>query len=123
MGGLIYAICIQLSYDSGFGRHYEYLTIPLGLNLLKWIYIAQAFALIVAMVGRISFTLYLLAIIGKSGHRLKGALWTIICLQAAFNVALVVTLYVVCGTDMTVIFTYGTRKRVTGGQALTAGTS
>ncbi|KAK5112877.1 hypothetical protein LTR85_011104 [Meristemomyces frigidus] len=100
---LLYCVCVQLSVTSDFGRHYEYLTFPLARELLKWIYIGQAFLFVGPMCGRISVALYLLAIIGQSRHALKGPLWTSIILQVLVNLAMLITLYCVCGSDLAVI--------------------
>lgn len=88
------------------GRHWEYLTAALCIDILRWIYVAQAFAIVSPALGRISFCCYLLAMIGKTRHVLKYPLYIFIILQAIFNFALIVTLYSVCGGDMEVIAKY-----------------
>ena len=103
---LVYTAAVQTGFHFGMGRHWEYLTVSLGVDILRWIYIAQAFAIISPALGRISFCFYLLAMIGKTRHLLRYPLHVFIILQAVFNFALIVTLYSVCGADMEVIAKY-----------------
>ncbi|KAK1811358.1 hypothetical protein LTR12_014257 [Friedmanniomyces endolithicus] len=100
---LVYSVAIQLAYHHGLGRHYEYLTIQTSFLLLKWAYVAFAFCIVGPVAGRVSFTLYLLSIIGNARHGMRYWLWSPVALQAIINIALLAATYSVCGTDLAMI--------------------
>ncbi|KAK5682520.1 hypothetical protein LTS10_005648 [Elasticomyces elasticus] len=102
---MIYSVALQVSYHYGLGRHYIYLTVPLSLSLIKWAYVAMAFCIVGPALGRISFAIYLLQIIGRTQHTLKYPLWALIAVQAIFNTAMLGALYGTCGTDILAIAT------------------
>ena len=108
---MVLSATVQLSYHFGFGRHYYYLTASSAFQLLKWAYIAQAFGVIGATFGRASFGFYLLSIIGRTKHTLRYPLWSFIGLQFVLNLALLIALFRVCGTDVTVIGKYVPRHQ------------
>ncbi|KAK0820108.1 hypothetical protein LTR57_005140 [Friedmanniomyces endolithicus] len=107
---LVYSVTIQLAYHHGLGRHYEYLTIQTSFLLLKWAYVAFAFCIVGPVVGRVSFTLYLLSIIGNARHGMRYWLWSLVALQAIINIALLAATYSVCGTDLAMIGMYGIER-------------
>ncbi|KAK0319594.1 hypothetical protein LTR54_007208 [Friedmanniomyces endolithicus] len=100
---LVYSVAIQLSYHYGLGRHYEYLTIQTSFLLLKWAYVAFAFCIVGPLAGRVSFTLYLLSIIGNARHGIRYWLWSLAALQTVMNVTLLTVTYSICGTDVAII--------------------
>ncbi|KAK1814339.1 hypothetical protein LTR12_011236, partial [Friedmanniomyces endolithicus] len=100
---LVYSVAIQLSYRYGLGRHYEYLNIQTSFLLLKWAYIAFAFCIVGPLAGRVSFTLYLLSIIGNARHGILYWLWSLAALQTVINVTLLTVTYSICGTDVAII--------------------
>ncbi|KAK4897213.1 hypothetical protein LTR27_005106 [Elasticomyces elasticus] len=102
---MIYSVALQVSYHYGLGRHYIYLTVPLSLSLIKWAYVAMAFCIVGPALGRISFAIYLLQIIGRTQHTLRYPLWALIAVQAIFNTALLGAMYGTCGTSILAIAT------------------
>jgi len=107
---LVYSVAIQLAHHHGLGRHYEYLTIQTSFLLLKWAYVAFAFCIVGPVAGRVSFTLYLLSIIGNARHGMRYWLWSLVALQAIINIALLAATYSVCGTDLATIGMYGIER-------------
>ncbi|KAK5723436.1 hypothetical protein LTR15_005134 [Elasticomyces elasticus] len=102
---MIYSVALQVSYHYGLGRHYIYLTVPLSLQIIKWAYVAMAFCIVGPALGRISFAIYLLQIIGRTQHTLRSPLWALIAVQATFNTALLGATYGTCGTNILAIAT------------------
>ncbi|KAK0250383.1 hypothetical protein LTS09_014535 [Friedmanniomyces endolithicus] len=100
---LVYSVAIQLSYHYGLGRHYEYLNIQTSFLLLKWAYIAFAFCIVGPLAGRVSFTLYLLSIVGNARHGIRYWLWSLVALQTLINITLLTVTYSICGTDLAII--------------------
>ncbi|KAF2769506.1 hypothetical protein EJ03DRAFT_93712 [Teratosphaeria nubilosa] len=91
---------LQVSYHFGLGRHYEYFTFPKALSLLKWLIVTQYFAVMGPMLGRASFNVYLLGLIGKARHRLRYFLWGLLAINIGANVALMLVIFFECGTDL-----------------------
>ncbi|KAK5706407.1 hypothetical protein LTR97_001395 [Elasticomyces elasticus] len=59
----------------------------------------MAFCIVGPALGRISFAIYLLQIIGRTQHTLRYPLWALIAVQATFNTALLGAMYGTCGTN------------------------
>ena len=96
----MYTIAVQLSCNWGLGRHYEYLALASVHQLFNWVYVSLACCIIAPMLGRVSFILYLLAILGKARRPvLSYSLWGALVLQAASNIALILVIYGECGTN------------------------
>jgi hypothetical protein len=103
VNAILLSVTLQGAYHFGLGRHYEYLAMTKAYGILKWLYTAQAFGLLGPLLGRSSFNLYLLAIIGKARLKLRYWLWTWLVLGIILNVGITITLYAACGVDMSVI--------------------
>ncbi|TKA82578.1 hypothetical protein B0A55_01185 [Friedmanniomyces simplex] len=97
------SLTIQLAYHYGLGRHYEYISILSALALLKWAYMAFAFCVVGPLLGRVSFSLYLLNLIGNARHSLRYWLWSLIALQVLFNTGNLIAMYCICGTNLEII--------------------
>jgi hypothetical protein len=64
------------------------------------------FCVLTPLFGRISVALYTIALFGKAKRILKPWLWSLIALQTAANLGIVITLLCVCGFDMMEVAKY-----------------
>lgn len=61
---------------------------------------AQVFAVVTSMFGRLSFSAFLLAVIGRIYERRKVILWTVIAVQVVVNAVVVIQIYTQCGSHV-----------------------
>lgn len=122
----MYSISLQVGYHHGLGRHYSEwhhchstgstranaLTVYIGpgesLNVLKWAYVAQVFTILGPMLARVSFNLYLIALLGKARSKLRWPLWALVATQIIFNHTLIFVLWADCGFNLRVISNFHT---------------
>ena len=75
-------------------------------HILTYEYVAQTLCVASPAISRTAFAFYLLSLLGKARTSLRWILWTTLTLHAVFNLALVITMWTVCGFKVVIILEY-----------------
>lgn len=71
---------------------------------LKYIVIIEFFAVVPGMFGRLSFSVFLLMIIGPTAKLKRAILWTVITVQIIINIIVIVQIYAQCGSKIAALW-------------------
>lgn len=100
----LHTIFICVAYTYGLGRHITTLSDYNRLHAIKWIVVIQFFAIVTSMFGRISFSAFLLQIVGPHKRWQRTCLWGVIVLQLVVTIPTLIQIYTQCGTNLSALW-------------------
>lgn len=107
-------IFITVATHHGLGYHFEGLSAEQQQAALKWtIGYIELFAVITCMFGRMSYCVFLLLLLAPSDMPKKMVLWSVIAVQIAINLVVVVQVYAQCGSKVTALWDYDVAQSAT----------
>lgn len=74
------------------------------MHAVKYIIIIQAFAITTSALGRISFAIFLLQLVGPSKRWQKAFLWGVVTLQLVVTIPTLIQIYTQCGTHLSAMW-------------------
>ena len=99
------AVFYTVAWSHGLGRHIWTLSAEQTFEVMKYMVgYAQIFAIYASTFGRISFSLFLLVIIGTTNYRKKIVLWAVVAIQIIINTVVIVQIYAQCGMNVTALW-------------------
>ena len=102
--GLLFNAFITLSCHWGLGRHFWTLDPVQKVNAMHWNFLSQPFGILAGTVGRLSFSVSLLRIIGPVDVAKKWTLYFLITFQLMVNISTIILIFVQCGKTVDAIW-------------------
>ncbi|KAI9689137.1 MAG: hypothetical protein M1822_000875 [Bathelium mastoideum] len=102
--GLIFNVFITMACKWGLGRHFWTLDQMHQVNAMHWNFVSQPFGILAGTIGRISFSVSLLRIIGPVDKIKKYVLYFIIIFQMMINFSTIILIFVQCGKTVDAIW-------------------
>lgn len=101
--GIANNACITVSEENGLGRHIMYLTPVQIVTALKWQTIAEPLGIMSPTMGRLSFTIYMLRLVGRDRIQ-RYILHFCIYFNIIVNFLCIILIFVQCGVHVTAIW-------------------
>ena len=101
---MIHCVCLTEAWTWGLGRHIEALP---GAHISKvghWVVISESFSVLTSYFGRMSFSAFLLSVIGKVASPQRWILWGVIGINTFVNVLVIIQVYAQCGKDLSALW-------------------
>ncbi|KAF1352603.1 hypothetical protein BDV97DRAFT_150728 [Delphinella strobiligena] len=100
----LHTILICVGYTYGLGRHIASLSDYNRMHAVKYIIMIQAFAITTSALGRTSFAIFLLQLVGPSKRWQKAFLWGVVTLQLVVTIPTLIQIYTQCGTHLSAMW-------------------
>ncbi|KAK1807303.1 hypothetical protein LTR12_018351 [Friedmanniomyces endolithicus] len=101
---IAHAIVMTIAYHYGWGRHTQYLSDYQILNAVKWISVSQGMGVVAPALGRISFCLFMLQIVGLTSRWKRLSLHVTWMSQILINTVCVVMIYTQSGVHVSALW-------------------
>ncbi|KAJ9618727.1 hypothetical protein H2203_008931 [Taxawa tesnikishii (nom. ined.)] len=100
----LYTLFLDRAHHYGLGRHSKFLSDINFILCHKWITLSEGCGILAPTFGRMSFSVYLLGLIGYASIRLRWALIACIVSQFVTNGITTALVYLQCGTHVAAIW-------------------
>lgn len=97
---VIHCIMLTLARNRGLGRHVASLTPDQIIHAHHLMVVSEAFSVTTSYFGRISFSVFMLSVIGVAAKPQKYTLWGVIIVNTVINAVVIIQIYTQCGVNL-----------------------
>ena len=107
-------VFVTFARKYGLGRHFATLTPEdQQMSLFYIIALCEPLSIIACFLGRISFALFLLYIVGPTDTKKRLALWSVIVIQVVVTLVTLIQVYSQCGSHITALWNFEAASKAT----------